>query len=119
MLSSYYFDDSNPMNQTVKISLRNITDFIKDFDTSLPVGHRQRRIKLAALLSKKLSERKLQPMNVYKLAQSNAIQVKKESIARAFEKLVPTIAVDVVSEVWPKEVYPSKEEFISEIQIGV
>ena len=61
------------MNQTVKISLRNITDFIKDFDISLPVGHRQRRIKLAALLSKKLSERKLQPMNVYKLAQSNAI----------------------------------------------
>jgi hypothetical protein len=56
------------MNQDVKISLRNISDFIKDFDVSLPQGHKQRKFKLAILVSKKLQERKLQPMNVYKLA---------------------------------------------------
>jgi len=52
----------------VRISLRNITEFIKDFDVSLPQGHKQRRVKLAVLVSKKLQERKLQPVNVYKLA---------------------------------------------------
>lgn len=70
-------------------------------------------------MSKKLTERKLQPMNVYKLAQSNAIQVTKESIVRAFEKLVPTVSGDLVSEVWSKEMYTSKEEFMSEIQLAV
>lgn len=59
VLQSYYFDDPNPMNQDVKISLRNITDFIRDFDSSLPVGHRSRKAKIASLLAKKLSERKL------------------------------------------------------------
>jgi hypothetical protein len=56
------------MNQDVKISLRNISDYIKDFDGSLPQGHKQRRVKLASLVAKKLQERKLQPLNVYKLA---------------------------------------------------
>jgi glutathione synthase/RimK-type ligase-like ATP-grasp enzyme len=104
------------MNQDVKISLRNISDFIKDFDVSLPQGHKQRRVKLAVLVSKKLQERKLQAMNVYKLAQSNDIQVRKESIVRAFEKLVPTLSAELVREVWPKDTYGTKEEFISEIQ---
>jgi glutathione synthase/RimK-type ligase-like ATP-grasp enzyme len=103
------------MNQDVKISLRNISDFIKDFDVSLPQGHKQRRVKLAVLVSKKLQERKLQAMNVYKLAQSNDIQVRKESIVRAFEKLVPTLSAELVREVWPKDTYGTKEEFIGEI----
>lgn len=100
----------------MRISLRNITEFIKDFDVSLPQGHKQRRVKLAVLVSKKLQERKLQPVNVYKLAQSSDIQVGKESIVRAFEKLVPIISAEVVREVWAKETYATKEEFISEIQ---
>jgi glutathione synthase/RimK-type ligase-like ATP-grasp enzyme len=104
------------MNQDVKISLRNISEFIKDFDVSLPQGHKQRKVKLAVLVSKKLQERKLQAMNVYKLAQSNDIQVSKESIVRAFEKLVPTLSAELVREVWPKDTYGTKEEFISEIQ---
>jgi glutathione synthase/RimK-type ligase-like ATP-grasp enzyme len=104
------------MNQDVKISLRNISDFVKDFDVSLPQGHKQRRVKLAVLVSKKLQERKLQAMNVYKLAQSNDIQVRKESIVRAFEKLVPTLSAELVREVWPKDTYGTKEEFIGEIQ---
>lgn len=104
------------MNQDVKISLRNISDFIKDFDVSLPQGHKQRKVKLAVLVSKKLQERKLQALNVYKLAQSNDIQVTKESIVRAFEKLVPTLSAELVREVWSKDTYGTKEEFISEIQ---
>lgn len=40
----------------------------------------------------------------------------KESIVRAFEKLVPTVSAELVREVWPKEAYGSKEEFSSEIQ---
>jgi len=42
--------------------------------------------------------------------------VGKESIVRAFEKLVPIISAEVVREVWAKETYATKEEFISEIQ---
>ena len=104
------------MNQDVKISLRNISDFIKDFDVSLPQGHKQRKVKLAILVSKKLQERKFQPLNVYKLAQSNEIRVTKDSIVRAFEKLVPIVSAELVTEVWPKDTYGTKEEFISEIQ---
>ena len=104
------------MNQDVKISLRNISDFIKDFDVSLPQGHKQRKVKLAILVSKKLQERKFQPLNVYKLAQSNDIRVTKDSIVRAFEKLVPIVSAELVTEVWPKDTYGTKEEFISEIQ---
>jgi hypothetical protein len=59
VISSFYLDDTNPLNNEPTISLRNIGDYIKDFDTSLPVGHRQRRSKLAVLINKKIAERKL------------------------------------------------------------
>jgi hypothetical protein len=42
--------------------------------------------------------------------------VRKESIVRAFEKLVPTLSAELVREVWPKDTYGTKEEFIGEIQ---
>jgi hypothetical protein len=42
--------------------------------------------------------------------------VTKESIVKAFEKLVPTVSAELIREVWPKETYGTKEEFISEIQ---
>ncbi len=96
--------------------MRNITDYIKDFDSSLPVGNRQRKVKIAGLINKVLAERKLQPLNVYKLAQSNSPNVNPDSVLRAFSKLAPAISRELISEVWPKESYPTKEEFMSEIQ---
>jgi len=42
--------------------------------------------------------------------------VSKESIVRAFEKLLPIVSAEVVREVWVKETYATKEEFNSEIQ---
>jgi hypothetical protein len=106
------------MNREIKISLRNITEFIKDFDLSLAVGHRQRRVKLAMLITKKLNERKLTTVNLYKMAQASVgsgAKVPRDIILRAFEKLVPTLAGDIIQEVYSKEAYATKEEFVNEI----
>jgi hypothetical protein len=35
---------------------------------------------------------------------------------RAFQKLVPHVAREIVLEVWNKERYPVKEEFMGEMQ---
>jgi hypothetical protein len=37
-----------------------------------------------------------------------------EAIIKAFEKLVPAISKELVAEVWMKESYPNKDEFLNE-----
>ena len=59
-----------------------------------------------------MKERKLQPLSFYRMA----LTKDKAGIFKSFSKLLPQIGRDIVTEIFTKETYPTKEDYLVELE---